>query len=194
MNAIPYAIERRPDTGVNNVKLGVWLFLAWEGMLFAALFSAYFMLRAGAITWGWSPHWELARANTVLLLGSTGVLSLAMRAARRQRVTTFRAWMSVSLVLATAFLGVKTYEYRDDFALALYPRVSTRIALYYLLTGIHALHVVGGLIVDVWLIVASGETWRRAAPVMINRVEATTQFWVFVDVIWLILLLLLYVW
>ena len=48
MSAIPYTVERRPDTGVNNVQLGMWLFLASEAMLFAGLFSAYFMLRAGA--------------------------------------------------------------------------------------------------------------------------------------------------
>src|SRR3954465_8803777 len=194
MTAIPYTVERRPDTGVNNVTLGVWLFVASEAMLFCGLFSAYFLLRAGAITWGWSPHKDLAQLNTAVLLAATAAFTLAVRAARRRTLSMYRVWLGVSIALALAFLGVKSYEYADDFALALYPRVSTRIALYYLLTGVHALHVAGGISVDAWLLATGRRRWEQDSAAVVNRVEATALYWLFVDIIWLCLLVLLYVW
>ena len=64
---IPYTVEERPDTGLHNCKLGIWLFLASEVMLFGALFSTYIILRVGSITW---PHGELSvllgAINTVI--------------------------------------------------------------------------------------------------------------------------------
>lgn len=176
------------------MKLGVWLFLAFQAMLFVAWFSAYFLLRGGAITWGWSPHRELAQINTVLLLAATGSFTLAVRFARARRVAWFRTWMLMSIVLTVGFLGIRLYEYADDFALGLYPRESTRVGLYYLLTGVHTLHVVGGMAVNVWLLATGSTAWIRAAPAIVNRVEATALYWVFLSAIWLCLLVLLYVW
>src|ERR1700704_5240955 len=69
---IPYTVEERPDTGLTNGKLGVWLFLASEVMLFGALFSAYIILRTGSVEW---PHGELnvwlGMFNTFVLIGSS---------------------------------------------------------------------------------------------------------------------------
>ena len=71
---IPYTVEPRPDTGLYNAKLGIWLFLASEVMLFGALFSSYVLLRVGATTW---PHGyehlniPLATVNTVVLITSS---------------------------------------------------------------------------------------------------------------------------
>ncbi len=176
------------------MKRAFWLFLALDAVLFGGLFSAYFILRAGAITWGWSPHRDLGLLNTVLLLVGTVALMLAVLAARSKRLALFRTCMAISLLLAMAFLGVKAYEYVDDFAMALYPRVSTRIALYYLLTGVHALHVVGGIIVSAWLAVAGTEVWTQSAAVIIRRLEAALLYWIFLNVIWVIVFVLLYVW
>lgn len=176
------------------MKRGVWLFLAFEAVLFGGLFSAYFVLRAGAITWGWSSHRALGQLNTGLLLLGTIALMLGVVAARSKRLALFRACMAISLLLALAFLGVKAYEYVDDFAMALYPRVSTRIALYYLLTGVHALHVVAGTIVTAWLALAGTQVWTQSAAVIINRLEAALLYWIFVDAMWVIVFVLLYVW
>ena len=84
---IPYTIERRADTGVTNVTLGIWLFLASEVMLFGALFSAYALLRVSAPIW---PRGRdvlsvpLGAANTVVLLDRDGA-GLARAGARRAR-------------------------------------------------------------------------------------------------------------
>ena len=75
---IPYTVEARPDTGLHNGKLGVWLFLASEVMLFGALFSTYIILRTGSVEW---PHGELniwlGMANTFILIGSSVTMVMA---------------------------------------------------------------------------------------------------------------------
>ena len=75
---IPYTVEERPDTGLTNGKLGIWLFLASEVMLFGALFSTYIILRVGAPEW---PHGELnvwlGMANTFILIGSSVTMVMA---------------------------------------------------------------------------------------------------------------------
>src|SRR6185436_14460116 len=98
MSAIPYTVERRPDTGVNNVQLGIWLFLASEVMLFGGLFSAYFTLRAGAPQ-RWAPlgaHMDAALVSTVLLFGATGAFAMALRSARASRLPAFRVWIGAA--------------------------------------------------------------------------------------------------
>ena len=103
-------LERQRDTGMNNVKLGTWLFVASEAMLFGGLFSAYFILRAGSITWGWSPHRDLALANTVILFGATGCFSAAAAAARGRRLSIFRQLTFAAVARAAICLGVKADE------------------------------------------------------------------------------------
>lgn len=192
---IPYTYDARPDTGVSNVTLGVWLFLASEVMLFGGLFSAYFMLRAGAATWGpGGAHLGFAVLNTVLLLASGVALSRAPGRAREDDARGFRLWVVAAIVLAVVFLGVKALEYSDDVLLGWYPRTSTRMAVYYLLTGVHALHVIGGLVVDLRLALTRSSTWVRDGRVAIAaRTQAALLYWVFVDIIWIVLVVLLYV-
>jgi heme/copper-type cytochrome/quinol oxidase subunit 3 len=202
VNAIPYTVERRPDTGVNNVKLGVWLFLASEAMLFAGLFSAYFMLRAGAAE-PWHPlrdHLGSAGRNTMVLIAATAAFTASVRAARARRVLpvlggtlAFQWWLAPSILFALAFCAAKASEHAALFEQGRGPATSTQMAVYFLLTGVHLLHVAGGILLNVWLLLTSPRTWRDSAPVVINRLEAASLYWYFVDLVWLIILVLLYV-
>jgi len=202
MSAIPYTVEPRPDTGVNNVKLGMWLFLASEAMLFAGLFSAYFMLRAGA-TEPWQPlrdHLGNAAGSTMVLIAGTAAFTAAAGTARARRVVPgyggvqmFRYWLFASILFAISFCFFETGEHAGLFEHHRGPETSTQMAVYFLLTGIHLLHVAGGAFVNVWLMSTSPKTWRDAAPVVINRLEAAALYWYFVDAVWLILVVLLYV-
>jgi heme/copper-type cytochrome/quinol oxidase subunit 3 len=195
MNAIPYTVERRPDTGVNNVQLGVWLFLASEVMLFGGLFSAYFMLRAGAPA-AWATFVEdrsIAIINTAVLLGAGAALAAAVRCARRREIVSFRRWMVATIVLGVLFCGLKGLDYFDFYAMHWLPSTSTRYATYYLLTGVHALHVLGGVVVNGRVLLTPTSTWVQEAPAVTNRVEAAALYWYFVDAVWLVLFVLLYV-
>lgn len=196
MTVIPYTFERRPDTGVNNVKLGVWLFLASEVMFFGGLFSAYFMLRAGAESWPHGPavlNLGLGLTNTVVLLAGTGVFTRAVRAARSGRADPIRRFLALSGLLAVAFLGIKGFEYSREIGAGLVPRTSTFFALYYTLTAVHALHVLGGLLLSIWLWTTSPSAWQTAPRHVVNRLEAAAMYWYFVDAIWVMIVLLMYV-
>jgi len=183
---IPYTVDRRADTGVTNVTLGIWLFLASEVMLFGALFSAYALLRVSA------PAWPAGR--TVLditpALVNTGLLvvssALVWRATRVAPVPMGR--VAISTLLALAFLAFKTLEYRDDAARGLLPETSTFLALYFTLTGLHALHVAGGAMANVWLMAGR----RVDARVTAGRARALALYWLFVDAVWLVIFTLFY--
>jgi heme/copper-type cytochrome/quinol oxidase subunit 3 len=185
---IPYTVDRRADTGVTNVTMGIWLFLASEVMLFGALFSAYTLLRVSALHW---PHGrdlldvKSALTNTAVLLASSYMVWRARVGDGRSTVRR----LSESSVLAIVFLGLKAQEYRGDLSQGLVPAASTFLALYFTLTGLHALHVLGGLIANVWA--ASG--LRRVGPAMTaGRVHALSLYWTFVDLVWLVILWLIY--
>ena len=194
MSTIPYTVERHPDTGINNVKLGVWLFLASEVMLFGGLFSAYFTLRAGATAWApLVSHRPIATVNTVLLLVAGAAFAFGIKAARDRNIGRFRGWTTGALILATGFLALKGLEYSRAAGEGMWPRTSTEAGLYYLLTGVHALHVLGGIVATLWLVMTSTRMWSTEPLRMVNRLEATALYWYFVDVIWLMLVVLLYV-
>lgn len=116
---IPYTVAPRQDTGLYNAKVGIWLFLASEVMLFGALFSSYIMLRVGAEPGHW-PHGLLnipigAFNTTVLILSSVTVV-LGWAALKVGNFARYRMIQSITLLCALGFLGIKTYEYNEKFS------------------------------------------------------------------------------
>ena len=187
MTAIPYTVERRPDTGVNNVQLGMWLFIASEVMLFGGLFSAYFMLRAGAPA-PWVPlrdHLVAAFFSTFNLVVATAAVGVAVYLRR------YRLNLGIASLAALTFCVRKFIDYQELLAAGHGPASSTQMATYFLLTGVHLLHVVGGLVAIVWAVVRTGAV-PEPLPAA-NRLRALALYWGFVDVIWVIIFALLYV-
>jgi len=185
---IPYTTERRPDTGVTNVTMGVWLFIASEIMLFGALFSAYALLRSAATDWPPGRNvlsLPLGAANTVVLLTLT---TLVWRA-RTAPAPAVRRFLLLATVLAGLFLGLKSAEYVHDFSTGLLPRVSTFVAMYFALTLLHAAHVIAGAIANGWVMAG---TVRAGEAMTAGRVRALAIYWSFVDVVWLLIFVLLY--
>lgn len=192
---IPYASMARPDTGVTNAKLGIWLFLASEVMLFGSLFSSYAILRSGADVW---PDQSavlsvpLATLNTALLLASSAAIALAGRALRASRFDRSRLFAVLTLVLGVAFLAIKGVEYNDKIGRGLLPSTDNFLGLYYAMTGLHALHLAGGLLVIGYLWGPGARMWRTAPQRFASRVDVTSIYWQFVDAIWLCLFVVLY--
>ena len=185
---IPYTIERRADTGVNNVTLGIWLFIASEVMLFGALFSSYTLLRVSAPIW---PHgfdvlslW-FGVANTVVLSIMTALIlrarSVASDAARRLLVA--------GSGLALLFLVIKGVEWRGEIGDGLVPSVNTFLAMYFTLTGLHAVHVLAGLVANAWALAGAA---RVGEAMTAGRIRSLALYWAFVDVVWLVIFLLFY--
>src|SRR5918994_4646863 len=145
---IPYTVEIRRDTGLTNGKIGIWLFLASEVMLFGALFASYILIRGGAPNW---PRGDsilnvpLATFNTLVLILSSVTMVMAWASLMRRRFGTFRIYMGATILLGAVFLVVKYFEYSHHLHLGEYPRTNNFLAVYYTLTGLHMLHVIGGM-------------------------------------------------
>lgn len=190
---IPYSVETRPDTGLYNGKLGIWLFLASEVMLFAGLFSSYILLRTGSAQW---PRHVLpvgmATFNTALLITSSMTMVMAWASLKMNNWGRHRLFLAATLVLGLAFLGIKVLEYREHIAAGELPSHDTFFALYWTLTGIHALHIAGGLLVMAYFLGPGARLWAERPEQFTNRIESTGLYWHFVDFIWIFLFPLLY--
>src|SRR3954462_2731316 len=149
---IPYTVEPRPDSGLANGKLGIWLFLASEVMLFGALFSTYIILRVSAPEW---PHGELSvklgAINTFILIASSVTMVVAWAKLKLNDFAKGRLYIIVTAALAVVFLVNKYFEYAEHFGKCEVPGHSTFFAIYFTLTGLHALHILGGIIVMAYL-------------------------------------------
>jgi cytochrome c oxidase subunit 3 len=304
---IPYNVTARPDTGLYNAKLGIWLFLASEVMLFGGLFSAYIFSRMSADPGYWPTgllNVPVGTMNTVILIGSSVTVILAWAALKMRQWSKYVFYMSITIVCAFVFLGVKlAYEWPDKFhhfgiyikgeavdkysekylgtdeywekhdelprreitghlhevvvetkdgqhkeihvhspgeldhqvresggkiieyvlqldatsaepfaeknrgaafwprprseetlhipvadvasASAFYPRHNTFFSNYFLITGLHGLHVLGGALVFCQMLFCGKKIYLKNPEHMANRVEVAGLFWHFVDLVWI---------
>jgi cytochrome c oxidase subunit 3 len=251
---IPYTTEIRRDTGLYNAKVGIWLFLASEVMLFGALFSSYILLRVGSVEWpyGWL-NVPLGTANTLVLITSSITTVMAWASLKMGNFKKFKFFHAITILCAITFLCIKSYEYHDKFIhyqvnlkdgqivdghmeengkdeiviLGRYAKDShdlldlherhiakptpitikrsdiasmdnygpwhnTYTAIYFTLTGLHALHVIGGAVVITYLWLFGEAMWKTDPERFTNRVEISGLFWHFVDLVWIFLFPVLY--
>lgn len=114
---IPYTVSSRPDTGLYNAKIGIWLFLASEVMLFGGLFSAYIFLRVGA-DYPWPVHdldVKLGFWNTIVLIASSVTVVMAWASVKLRKFTQYRIYMAITVLCAGVFMVNKSIEYRTKF-------------------------------------------------------------------------------
>jgi cytochrome c oxidase subunit 3 len=192
---IPYTDQVRPDTGLVNGKLGVWLFLASEVMLFGALFSSYTLLRVGSVEW---PHGfqelnvPMAAINTVILIASSVTMVMAWASLKMNNFSKFRMHLGITILCAVAFLVIKYFEYAEHLEKGAGPWHSTFLAIYFTMTGLHALHIIGGIIVNTYLWGPGAKMWTTQPVRFTNRIEIAGLYWHFVDLVWIFLFPMLY--
>lgn len=192
---VPYIVEERPDTGLYNAKLGVWLFLASEVMLFGALFSTYVLLRVGNPDWPYGAtilNVPLATFNTLILITSSVTMVLAWAGLKMNNFKSFRLNLGLTILFALIFLVAKGFEYGAKFDHHLYPSSSTFLAIYFTLTGLHGLHILGGVVVNSYLWGPGSKMWKTDPARFINRIEIAGLYWHFVDLVWIFLFPVLY--
>lgn len=300
---IPYVTEPRKDTGLYNSKVGIWLFLASEVMLFGAFFSSYILLRVGAEKGAWPTELldvPIGTFNTIVLILSSVTVVLAWSALKLNKFDQYKFFQAITILCALTFIIVKSFEYRDKFThydvilkdgtridghrvemeieklktdqasatndVALvypvkfpaekgiqgrivlshpvrYPKeqgnqgrldaveaikkqekaakehgnhesdpgdnleismkdiawmtnwgpwANTYFAIYFTMTALHALHVIGGALVIAWLWGPGARMWKTDPERYINRVEVSGLFWHFVDLVWIFLFPVLY--
>jgi cytochrome c oxidase subunit 3 len=288
---IPYTVREREDTGLYNAKLGIWLFLASEVMLFGALFSSYILLRVGAPEGTWPHHIlnvPIGTVNTIVLIISSVTVVMGWAALKMNQFGKYRIFQAITILCAMTFVGIKSYEYHDKFThyavlkkdgtvvdghliertkdyIKLHPNTSgnrvmffsekpvgeqaalmghehkadekpaasavesgakaehvaagehggehepitipiletekienygpkhhTYLAIYFTLTGLHALHVIGGALVIAYIWGPGAKMWKTDPERYTNRVEVSGLFWHFVDLVWIFLFPVLY--
>jgi len=190
-------------------RLGMWIFLSSELMLFAALFALYAFYRAAdpAGFEAGTRHSNLAigTINTVILITSSFAVAMSVDLTRRSMTRGAAALLVLGVLMGGAFLGLKAVEYSDHIRHGFGPGPLFRPAhplpggggrlfftTYFLMTGLHALHVLGGMVILAWL---AGESWRRSfGPERDEQVplELGAMYWHLVDLIWIFLWPLFY--
>lgn len=191
-------------------KLGMWLFLGQEILFFSGLFLAYAVARYFYPETFLAAHelldWKLGAVNTVVLLTSSLTMALGVRAAQTNNMEALKLNVWATILLACVFMVIKYFEYSHKIHIGLLPgeffkgamedgtpipgKPAVFFALYFILTGMHGLHVVLGIGVMLWLL-------RRAGRGDFNSenfafVENTGLYWHLVDLIWIFLFPLLY--
>jgi cytochrome c oxidase subunit 3 len=187
------ASERRAVTkrGPRALSVGVIVWLASEMMFFAGLFAAWFLLRATNDPWPPDDvHLDVPRTvlATVVLLASSATMHLAVLAARRDDRRDAVRWLALTGLLGAAFLANLVLEYAElDFEVSSHAYGS----IFYVLTGFHGLHLLGGVLLMAGVAaVIRGPSSRASAE---EPVEVCAYYWHFVDVVWIAVFLSVYV-
>jgi cytochrome c oxidase subunit III len=180
--------EEHPD----HRLFGLLVFLGAESMIFLGLFMAYLTFRAVYPSWPpeGTPERELLlpAINTVILIASSFVIHNADTAIKKNDVKGLRTWFSITAIMGAVFLVGQLYEYSKlEFGLTSNLYAST----FYVLTGFHGLHVFLGVCLILSVL------WRARKPNHYSSqshfgVEAAELYWHFVDVVWIVLFILLY--
>ena len=193
---IPYNEDLRPDTGLYNAKLGIWLFLASEVMLFGGLFSAYIMLRLSDPNWASygqdALNVPLATLNTAVLITSSITMVMSWVSLKLNDLKKYKFYMGLTLLCSFGFLIIKYIEYTSKFDHGLFPSTNNFLAVYFVLTGLHMLHVVGGIVVNGYFFGPGLKMWNTEPERFTNRIEVAGLYWHFVDLVWIFLFPALY--
>ena len=205
-----------PQQQRDAASLGMWIFLATEVMFFGGLFCAYLIYRlwyfGDFAAASQTLNWKLGATNTAVLICSSLTVVLAVYAAQHAKRALLLGSLVLTLLLGFAFLGIKGIEYAEKFEKHHVPGASFQFenvripghsdqfanprhaqiyfALYFIMTGLHALHMIIGIGIFTWLLYAS---WRgRFTPEYNTPVEMGGLYWHFVDIVWIYLFPLLY--
>jgi heme/copper-type cytochrome/quinol oxidase subunit 3 len=181
------------STGISNIKLGMWLFLGSECLLFGGLISTY-MLYRGRVGEGPTPMQIFdipftSVSSFVLLMSSlTMVLAVSAAAERDDRSTVL--WLTVTALLGATFVGGQVYEFTAFYNEGLGFSTSLFSSSFYVLTGFHGVHVTVGIIMLLALVAMVRR--NRIPGSKSETVEMIGLYWHFVDIVWIVIFTLIY--
>lgn len=190
-------------------KLGMWLFLATEILMFSGLFLAYFITRMFYPEMVLEAHEYLSKTaggvNTLVLLSSSYTMAMAVRSAQTSDSRGIQRWLILTMLCGCIFMVVKYFEYSEKFAHGMLPGkyYSAHLhgyeieglphiffAVYFMMTGLHGIHVLIGLGIMIWIYIRAGRGDFSATNYA--AVENTGLYWHLVDLVWIFLFPLLY--
>lgn len=180
-------LEVYSATAVPTRRLGMWIFLASEIMLFATAFASYIVYRISNPPWprGWEVlNVPLGTLNTFILIASSVTMVFAYAKTIEKNKAQFRLFLGATILMGMAFLVIKSLEYSDKFAHHHFPSTGIFYAVYFTLTGLHAIHVTIGILVNLYFFVFCGNFEEL---IFEERMECAGLYWHFVDIVWIFL-------
>ena len=183
-------------TRPNMVSVGTIVWLSSELMFFSALFAMYFTIRSVSGPEVWAEGTEMlnlpySAVFTIILVASSATCQLGVFAAERGDFYGLRKWYVITLIMGTIFVLGQANEYRELVHEGLTIASSGYGSVFYLTTGFHGLHVIGGLFAFVVVLVRS--TIGRFTPEKATSAIVTSYYWHFVDVVWIALFATIYI-
>ena len=175
-------------TPASASRIGVWLLLGAITILFVAFSSTYLVRRAQS-DWRIGPLPPVLWVNTALLVASGLALERARHGAKADAPRQTRGAMAVATVLGVAFVAGQVAVWKQLAAAGIFMASNPHAAFFYLLTGVHGLHVAGGICA---LLYTLRKTWRLGGPAALDVIEPTATYWHFVDGLWIYLFVILY--
>ena len=178
-------------TGLDNRKLGMWLFLVTELMLFSGLIGGMLQMKARSPeTANDVLNIPVTAVNTFVLIVSSTTVVLALQAIMNGDTRRMRLYLIATLALGATFLGVQVYEYIHLIGEGFTPSGSLFGGGFYMVTGFHGFHVFIGLILCAWLIRQAIQD--KFSPTHYMPIEIFGLYWHYVDIVWIILFTIIY--
>ena len=190
-----HAIAAHPptSTGLDNRKLGFWIFLGSETLFFGSFISAYMAYKNESIV---GPYTQdvfdipLTSISTFVLLMSSLAMVLGLAGVQEGRRRMALIWLGATIVLGTTFLAFQAFEFTEFYHHGLTLQTNLLGSTFFILTGFHGAHVFGGVIM-LGVVLYRGMAGQFSARHH-DAVEATSLYWHFVDVVWVALYTTLY--
>jgi heme/copper-type cytochrome/quinol oxidase subunit 3 len=169
--------------------MGMGLFLTSEAFLFGSLFWTYFYLRALTPSWPpQNPASTLAGINTACLLAGSITVWLGNRAIRRGNERGLRMGLLATAILGTVFLGLTAWEWTHE---VFRPWTDAYGSIFYTLTGFHALHVFGGVVL--MLVLLNRASRHRFSASNFVAIDVGSMYWHFVDSVWILVFITIFI-
>jgi cytochrome c oxidase subunit III len=180
----------------NRYRLGIWVALASIVMMFTSLSSAY-LVRAG-VSNDWYPLAmpQILYLSTALIVISSGTVELARRKLKASVLDGYSRWLIITALLGVAFLVSQLMAWRQLAGRGIYVASNPHSSFFYLLTAAHAIHLLGGLVALLYLVVRTRQVLGANAVDAKRRAiaDAVSIYWHFMDVLWIYLFVLLFFW
>ena len=187
---------REPDSRGNRYRIGMWVALASIAMMFTSLSSAYIVRSGTANDWVPLAMPRILLASTALILLSSVTLEFARRKLKSSLHAEYAKYLLLTALLGVGFLVSQVVAWRQLAAQGIYVSSHPHSSFFYLLTGAHAVHLLGGLLALMFLWLRSRR--KTLEPVVAGKRQATadavTIYWHFMDGLWIYLFLLLFLW
>ncbi len=186
-------VEPASATGIPHDKMGMWIFLCSEIMFFTGLIGSYIVLRFASPVW---PHpgntlniW-LTALNTFILICSSVTMVQALASVRDGDIRKLKLFLSMTLLFGAIFLSIQAYEYRHLLHRGFNPHASLFGSVFYTTTGFHGFHVFCGVVCMAFV---TGKAFLgKYTPAHHQGVETIGLYWHFVDLVWIILFTIIY--